>query len=186
MNLISLILLACALAMDAFSVSLCKGFGVKHITFKHYIIVGVYFGGFQALMPMIGYVIGVEFGGFVEHIDHWIAFVLLGIIGLKMIKESREGNSCENISNQFGVKTMLLLAIATSIDAFAIGITLAFLNANILFSIFLIGTITFFFCIVALKIGNTFGVFLKDKAELCGGIVLIALGVKILIEHLCF
>ncbi len=184
MSVISLCVLACALAMDAFAVSLCKGFSVKHLQFKHYIIVGIYFGGFQALMPAIGYFIGAEFGSFIQQIDYIIAFVLLALIGLKMIKESQDKHQDNDTNlNQFGFKPMILLAIATSIDALAVGVSLAFLDVNMPLSITLIGVITFVFCVIALKIGNVFGIFLKDKAELFGGIVLIALGLKIFIEH---
>lgn len=186
MDIFSLIFLSIALAMDAFAVSLCKGFSVKKLNIKHYLLVGVYFGGFQALMPLLGYIIGIEFEPFVREIDHWIAFILLAFIGIKMIKESFENKSCENIANEFNFKTMLSLAIATSIDAFAIGVSFAFLQVNLLLALFLIGFITFILCIFALKIGNQFGVYLSSKAELLGGGVLILLGIKILIQHLFF
>lgn len=176
MDFYSLIFLSCALGMDAFAVSLCKGFSVKKLHLKHYLIVGIYFGGFQALMPTIGYFIGITFA----------SFILLSLIGLKMIKESLENENCDSNANQFGFKTMLALAIATSIDALAVGVSFAFLNVNLLLAIFLIGIITFILCIIALKIGNKFGIYLKNKAELLGGLVLIILGVKILIEHLFF
>ncbi|EKK5707750.1 manganese efflux pump [Campylobacter jejuni] len=186
MDFYSLIFLSCALGMDAFAVSLCKGFSVKKLHLKHYLIVGIYFGGFQALMPTIGYFIGITFASFIASIDHWIAFILLSLIGLKMIKESLENENCDSNANQFGFKTMLALAIATSIDALAVGVSFAFLNVNLLLAIFLIGIITFILCIIALKIGNKFGIYLKNKAELLSGLVLIILGVKILIEHLFF
>lgn len=186
MDILSLLFLSFALAMDAFAVSLCKGFGIKKLKFKHYMIVGVYFGGFQALMAALGYFAGVTFASFVASVDHWIAFILLSFIGLKMIKESFEAESCDNNANQFGFKTMLALAIATSIDALAVGVSFAFLNFDLLLALFLIGFITFMLCIIALKIGNQFGIYLKNKAELFGGTVLIILGLKILIEHLFF
>ncbi|EAI0690176.1 TPA: manganese efflux pump [Campylobacter coli] len=186
MDLYSLIFLSCALAMDAFAVSLCKGFSVKKLNLRHYVITGAYFGGFQALMPAIGYVIGITFASFIASIDHWIAFVLLSLIGLKMIKESFEDESCDTNSNQFGFKIMFALAIATSIDALAIGVSFAFLKVNLFLALFLIGSITFVLCAVALEIGNKFGTRFKNKAEFLGGIVLIALGIKILIEHLFF
>ncbi|HEH4075945.1 TPA: manganese efflux pump, partial [Campylobacter jejuni] len=166
MDFYSLIFLSCALGMDAFAVSLCKGFSVKKLHLKHYLIVGIYFGGFQALMPTIGYFIGITFASFIASIDHWIAFILLSLIGLKMIKESLENENCDSNANQFGFKTMLSLAIATSIDALAVGVSFAFLNVNLLLAIFLIGIITFILCIIALKIGNKFGIYLKNKAEL--------------------
>ncbi|MCW1359948.1 manganese efflux pump MntP family protein [Campylobacter sp. CCS1377] len=186
MDILSLIFLACALAMDAFAVSLCKGFSVKKLQIRHYLIVSCYFGGFQALMPLIGYFIGISFSDFVKFIDHWIAFILLGLIGAKMIKEALEDESCDTNSNQFGAKIMLGLAIATSIDALAIGVSFAFLKVNLILALLLIGFITFMFCLLALKIGNTFGIYLKSKAEFFGGAVLILLGFKILIQHLFF
>ncbi|MFQ6342761.1 manganese efflux pump MntP family protein [Campylobacter sp. VTCC 70190] len=186
MDFYSLIFLSCALGMDAFAVSLCKGFSVKKLHLKHYFIVGIYFGGFQALMPTIGYFIGIAFASFIASIDHWIAFALLSLIGLKMIKESFGDENCDTNANQFGFKTMSALALATSIDALAVGISFAFLKVNLFLAVFLIGLITFILCMLALKIGNQFGIHLKNKAELLGGVVLIILGVKILIEHLFF
>lgn len=186
MDYLSLILLSCALAMDAFAVSLCKGFSVKRLNLKHYCIVGAYFGGFQALMPVFGYIIGLSFASFIASIDHWIAFILLGFIGIKMIKEALENEDCDINANQFNFKIMFPLAIATSIDALAVGISFAFLETPLFIAVLFIGFITFVFCILALKIGNKFGVFLKNKAEFLGGAVLIILGVKILIEHLFF
>lgn len=191
MGLLSVVFLACALAMDAFAVSLCKGFGVKKLEIKHYLIVGIYFGGFQALMPALGYLLGAAFAHFVAQIDHYIAFVLLVLVGAKMIKESFE--SQENACEPFEFKTMLALAVATSIDALAVGVSFAFVefsNINVWYSIAIIGIITFFICVLGLKIGHklgcesAFGSKLGKKAELIGGVVLIALGVKILIEHL--
>ncbi|EAI3389204.1 TPA: manganese efflux pump [Campylobacter coli] len=186
MDLYSLILLSCALAMDAFAVSLCKGFSVKKLNLRHYVITGAYFGGFQALMPAIGYVIGITFASFIASIDHWIAFILLSLIGLKMIKESFENENCDTNSNQFGFKIMFALAVATSVDALAIGVSFAFLDVNLFLALFLIGSITFILCAIALEIGNKFGTRFKNKAEFLGGAVLIILGIKILIEHLFF
>ena len=145
-------------------------------------ICGVYFGGFQALMPLIGYILGIGFQSFVQSIDHWIAFVLLGIIGFNMIRESLGDD--ENINSNLDFKTMLPLAIATSIDALAVGITFAFLKVNILLSILIIGITTFVFSVVGVKIGHIFGEKYKNKAELMGGIILILIGLKILLEHL--
>lgn len=191
MGILSLLFLSCALAMDAFAVSLCKGFGAKKLELKNYLIVGAYFGGFQALMPSIGYILGESFAEFVGEIDHYIAFVLLVLVGAKMIKEAYENqeNSCE----QFEFKTMFALAVATSIDAFAIGVSFAFIefkNITIWQSVVIIGIVTFIICIFGLKIGykfgcgSAFGSKLGKKAEFIGGLVLILLGVKILIEHL--
>ncbi|MDC7793376.1 manganese efflux pump MntP family protein [Campylobacter coli] len=177
MDFYSLILLSCALAMDAFAVSLCKGFSVKKLNLKHYIITGVYFGGFQALMPAIGYAIGITFASFIASIDHWIAFVLLSLIGLKMIKESFENENCDTNSNQFGFKIMFALAI---------GVSFAFLDVDLFLALFLIGSITFILCAIALELGNKFGTRFRNKAEFLGGAVLIILGIKILVEHLFF
>lgn len=186
MDIFSLILLSFALAMDAFAVSLCKGFSVKKLEFKHYFITGIYFGGFQALMPALGYVLGISFESFVKQVDHWIAFILLGLIGAKMIKEGLENDACDSNANNFEAKIMFALALATSIDAFAVGVSFAFLSVNLILALFLIGSITFIACVFALKIGNRFGLFFKNKAEILGGIVLILLGLKILITHLFF
>lgn len=192
MGLLSTLFLACALAMDAFAVSLCKGFGAKRLELKHYFIVGAYFGGFQALMPSVGYLVGGSFAEFVGEIDHWIAFVLLTFVGAKMMKESFEPASCDT-NAQFGFKTMLALSIATSIDALAIGVSFAFVEfstINVWQAIVIIGLITFAICAMGLKIGHKlgfdspFGAKLGKKAEFIGGLVLIFLGAKILVEHL--
>lgn len=151
------------------------------------LIAGLYFGGFQAGMPLIGYLLGTQFKDLITSIDHWIAFVLLGLIGLNMIKESREKaeeGECQNDS--FGIKTMVPLAVATSIDALAVGVTFAFLNVDIVPAVSFIGTITFFLSVLGIKIGNVFGTKFKAKAELAGGIILILMGTKILLEHLGF
>ena len=160
MEIWSIFLLSCALAADAFAVSLCKGFSVQTITPKHCIIVALYFGGFQALMPALGFCLGIALAGFIADYDHWIAFILLSFIGSKMIKESFQPQECANDSNEFGYKTMLPLAIATSIDALAVGVSFAMLEASLLFSVLCIGIVTAIFCIIALKVGNRFGLFL--------------------------
>lgn len=183
MDLLGILLLAFALAMDAFAVSLCKGFSVKALKIEHYVKVGLYFGGFQGIMPLLGYALGVSFRAVIEDYDHWIAFVLLSIIGGKMIAESFKPQTCEANSSEFGIRTMSLLGIATSIDALIIGISLATLEANIWLSALSIGAITAICCICGLKIGHIFGLYLGKKAELLGGIILIVLGVKILVEH---
>lgn len=182
MGILELIFISIGLAMDAFAVSICKGLSVKKVKAKHYFITGGYFGGFQAIMPLIGYLLGISFQNLIVSIDHWIAFILLGIIGINMIKESLGDD--ENINDSFSFKDMLPLAIATSIDALAIGITFAFLKVNIILAVFLIGTITFVFSALGIKIGSIFGDKFKNKAELIGGIVLIIIGIKILLEHL--
>lgn len=182
MEILELIILSIGLAMDAFAVSICKGLSVKKVKPKHYLIVGGYFGGFQALMPLVGYLLGISFQQFIVSIDHWIAFILLGIIGINMIKESFEDD--ENVNASFSFKDMLPLAVATSIDALAVGITFAFLQVNIALAVTLIGVITFIFSAVGIKIGAIFGDKFKNKAELLGGVVLILIGLKILLEHL--
>lgn len=182
MGVLELIFIAIGLSMDAFAVSICKGLSLKKVNLKQMMIAGLYFGGFQALMPLIGYLLGVGFESFVQSIDHWIAFILLGILGINMIKESFSDD--ENVDSNFTFKVMLPLAIATSIDALAVGITFAFLRVNILISILVIGITTFCFSFLGVKIGNVAGEKFKNKAELIGGIILILIGLKILLEHL--
>lgn len=182
MSLWELFILAVGLSMDAFAVSVCKGLSVKQLKAKHMLIVGAYFGGFQALMPLLGYILGIQFQAMIQQFDHWIAFVLLVLIGLSMIKESRE--EAENLNDSFSFKTMLPLAVATSIDALAVGVTFAFLQVNIVPAISFIGATTFILSAIGIRIGNIFGAKYKSKAELVGGIVLILMGVKILLEHL--
>lgn len=182
MGIFELFSIAIGLSMDAFAVSICKGLSMKKMSWKNALIVGLYFGVFQALMPLIGYALGTQLESFISNVDHWIAFVLLGLIGFHMIKESRE--ACEECDSSFDFKTMLTLAIATSVDALVIGMTFAFLKVNIWFAISLIGITTFILSVLGVKIGHTFGNKHKSKAELIGGIVLILIGVKILLEHL--
>ncbi len=182
MSFAELFLIAVGLSMDAFAVSVCKGLSVKKLSPKHALLAGVYFGGFQFLMPVIGYLLGFRFEHFITNIDHWIAFVLLAFIGGNMIKESF-GKS-EELNDDFSFKTMLLMAVATSIDALAVGITFAFLNVSIIPAASLIGVTTFIIAAVGIYIGNVFGAKYKSKAELAGGIILVLIGVKILLEHL--
>lgn len=185
MGLIELFILALGLSMDAFAVSICKGLSVQKLEPKHCLICGVYFGGFQALMPLIGWALGIRFQSMITNVDHWIAFILLAVIGVNMIKESFGGEEeCPDAS--FGFKTMLTLAVATSIDALAVGVTFAFLDVSIAPAVTLIGLTTFVCSAVGVKIGNVFGNRFQAKAELLGGAVLIAIGLKILIEHLFF
>lgn len=183
MDLLTLLTLAVGLSMDAFAVSICKGISMKKMNWKKAIIIGLYFGGFQALMPTLGYFLGTAFQSLITSVDHWIAFVLLGIIGGEMIKESFEIDS-ENQNDDVSFKTMIILAIATSIDALAVGITFAFLNVNLGLAVSLIGIITFILAVAGTKIGNRFGDKYEKKAEFVGGVILILLGVKILLEHL--
>ena len=182
MGFIELLLIAVGLSMDAFAVSVCKGLSVKKVGVKHAALAGLYFGGFQFLMPVIGYLLGFRFESVIENIDHWVAFVLLAFIGGNMIKESF--GKAEELNDDFSVKTMLLMAIATSIDALAVGITFAFLEVQILPAAGLIGVTTFLLSFAGIYIGNVFGARYKSKAELAGGIILVLIGLKILLEHL--
>lgn len=182
MSVWELFILAVGLSMDAFAVSVCKGLSVKALKPKHMLIAGLYFGGFQALMPLIGYLLGVQFQSLIQEFDHWIAFVLLVLIGLSMIRESRE---CpDELNDSFSFKTMLPLAVATSIDALAVGVTFAFLKVSIVPAVSFIGVTTFILSAAGIRIGNIFGAKYKSRAELIGGLVLILMGVKILLEHL--
>mgnify|MGYP003516466044 FL=1 len=183
MDIISLLILAVGLSMDAFAVSVCKGLALKKVSLSQMVVVGFWFGGFQALMPVIGYYLGKTFSGYITAFDHWIAFGLLAFIGINMILESRKA-TCETTSNDLGFKTMLLMAVATSIDALAVGISLAFLNSNIWVAAIVIGIVTFILSLLGVKIGNKFGDRFGAKAELAGGIILVLLGTKILLEHL--
>lgn len=180
MSILDLFILAVGLSMDAFAVSVCKGLSLGKIKPKHMCIAGAWFGGFQALMPLIGYFLGSFFAEMIEKYDHWVAFVLLAIIGGNMIKESF--NKDEKVDSSMDVKSMLLLAIATSIDALAVGVTFAFLQVQIVPAVSFIGVITFIFSAVGVKIGSLFGTKYKSKAELFGGIVLVLIGIKILLE----
>lgn len=192
MKLIDLIVIAVGLSMDAFAVAICKGLSLKQRSVKNGVIVGLYFGGFQAGMPLIGYLLGVKFQGSIKVIDHWIAFVLLGIIGVNMLREARsdkeEECGCdrcvENPKESLSFKKMSVLAIATSIDALAMGVTFAFLEVEIVPAVSFIGIITFLLSYIGIGVGHAFGSKLKSKAEILGGIILIGMGVKILIEHL--
>lgn len=183
MGIIELILLSIGLGMDAFAVSICKGISMKKMNWKKACIIGLYFGGFQAIMPVIGYFLGSTFESFITNFDHWVAFILLAIIGGNMIKEAFN-TECDTISDDVKFKTMIILAIATSIDALAVGITFAFFKVNLILAITLIGTITFILSVIGTKVGNKFGDKYENKAEFVGGVILILLGLKILLEHL--
>lgn len=188
MNGMELLLVSIGLAMDAFAVAICKGLSVKELSIRHPVVIGLYFGVFQAGMPLIGYVLGKQFSDKISSIDHWVAFVLLGIIGINMIMEARKKDvevCCAETSDYvLGFKSMFMLSIATSIDALAVGVTLAFLKVNIFSAISIIGVTTFIISLAGVCIGHAFGCKLKAKAELAGGLLLIFLGAKILIEHL--
>ncbi len=185
MSLLSLFILAVGLSMDAFAVSVCKGLAMKKVTLKKASVVGLWFGSFQALMPAAGYLLGLRFEQYITAIDHWIAFFLLGIIGISMIREALSGEE-DCADDSLDCKTMFLLAVATSIDALAVGITFAFLQADIVPAVSFIGLTTFVLSAAGVKIGNAFGTRYKSKAELAGGIILICMGIKILLEHLGF
>lgn len=183
MDLLSLFLIAVGLSMDAFAVSVCKGLATPKYKLKYSMICGAWFGGFQALMPAVGYLLGVNFKKYITAIDHWIAFVLLALIGFNMIREALK-NDDEGADPSFTAKSMSLLAVATSIDALAIGITFAFLDVNIVAAVLFIGVCTFVISAAGVKIGSAFGTRFKSKAEIAGGAILIILGLRILIEHL--
>lgn len=185
MSLFTLFVTAVGLSMDAFAVSICKGLAMKKLSWKKALIIGLWFGGFQALMPSVGYLLGSRFEKYVTSIDHWIAFVLLALIGINMIREALSDEE-ENANDAVDFKTMLLLAIATSIDALAVGVTYAFLQVQIVPAVSFIGIITFSLSIVGVKIGNVFGLKYKTKAEIAGGVILLLMGAKILLEHLGF
>jgi putative Mn2+ efflux pump MntP len=177
-----LLLIAVGLSMDAFAVSVCKGLSVQKLEPRHALLVGLYFGGFQALMPVLGWLLGYRFETLITRYDHWVAFVLLALIGGNMIRESFSKE--EELNDDFGVKTMLLLAVATSIDALAVGITFAFLSVKILPAAGTIGLTTFLLSILGIYIGHIFGARWKSRAERVGGVILILIGLKILLEHL--
>lgn len=183
MSLFTLFVTAVGLSMDAFAVSVCKGLAMKKLSVKKAFVIGLWFGGFQALMPTLGYLLGTRFEKYVTAIDHWIAFVLLALIGANMIKEalSKEEDSA---NDSVDIKTMFLLAVATSIDALAVGVTYAFLQVQIVPAVTFIGVITFCLSVAGVKIGNVFGLKYKSKAEITGGVILIVMGTKILSEHL--
>lgn len=184
MSILEILLLGIGLSMDAFAVSICKGLSAKRLQTRHYLIIGAWFGGFQALMPTIGFFLGSTFEQYITAFDHWVAFVLLSAIGAGMIKESLSKEE-SNGNDSFSFKTMLLLALATSIDALAVGITFALLpDVNVPLAVCLIGITTFVCSAAGLKVGNLFGLKYKAKAELAGGIILILIGLKILLEHL--
>jgi len=176
-----LFVIAVGLSMDAFAVSIGKGLSVKEAKPRHAAAVGVYFGGFQALMPLVGFLVAARLGSLITRYDHWIAFTLLALIGANMIRESR---SDEEVDDRFDAGAMLPLALATSIDALAVGVSFAFLDVDIVPAVALIGVVTFVVSAAGLKVGNVFGIRHKARAELAGGLILVAMGTKILLEHL--
>ena len=182
MNFVELLIIAVGVSMDAFAIAICKGLSVKKLEAKHLLIAGLWFGGAQALMPLLGYFLGGSFSSFIESIDHWFSFALLVLIGANMIKESREES--EKLDDSFSAKVMFPLAIADSIDALAVGVTFAFQEVNIFPAVSLIGITTFLFSAAGVKIGNRFGCRYKSKAEFTGGLILILMGLLILLEDL--
>lgn len=182
MTLVELVLIAVGLSMDAFAVAVCKGLAMPKINYKQTLLIAVFFGGFQGLMPLIGWALGTGFEKYITPIDHWIAFLLLAFIGGKMVYEAFNGE--EDGECTFSIKELFLLAVATSIDALAVGITFAFLKVNIITSISLIGAITFVLSLIGVMIGHFFGAKFKKTAEIAGGVILILIGLKILLEHL--
>ena len=183
MSPLELILLSLALAMDAFAVSVCKGLALRRPRLRHALACGVCFGLFQALMPLTGYGLGMRCSGTIERFDHWIAFALLGCIGLNMVREALGGDD-GGLDDDLRLRTLLLLAIATSIDALAVGVSFAFLHVRILPAVLCIGAVTCGMCMLGVKLGGAFGLKRKNHAQLAGGIVLMGMGLKILAEHL--
>lgn len=184
MGLWELFVIAVGLSMDALAVAICKGLSVGRMKVKHALICGAWFGVFQAVMPLIGYFLGTTFGKYIEAFDHWIAFALLLLIGGNMLREALSSDEDEKVDASFSPKAMLPLAVATSIDALAVGVTFALLNVRIVPAVSFIGVVTFAFSAVGVKIGNLFGMKYKKPAEIVGGSVLVLMGVKILLEHL--
>lgn len=192
MEIWELALIGVSLAMDAFAVSVCRGLQMRHgINIKHMLIIAAFFGGFQALMPAIGYLLGKQFEQYITPVDHWVAFVLLGILGGKMIvdviREGKESDTCDETCagcDRLDIKQLCVMAVATSVDALAVGIPFPSLGVNILQASSLIGIVTFALCMLGVAVGNRFGAKFKSNASLAGGIVLILVGTKILLEHL--
>lgn len=187
MGFIQLSLIGIGLAMDAFAVSICKGLNMQKINYQTTFLIGIFFGGFQALMPILGWLLGKQFEQDIISVDHWIAFGLLAFIGGKMIAEACQTEKEEELPTAKNeLQEIIILAIATSIDALAVGITFAFLKTNIMEAVTIIGVITFFMSIIGVLIGNRFGAKYKNKAEFAGGVILVLIGTKILLEHLGF
>ena len=187
MGILELLLIGIGLSMDAFAVAICQGLCMKKLNWRHAAVIALFFGGFQALMPLIGWVLGSQFAGYIQNIDHWVAFVLLVLIGGNMVREAlspeEEEVACA-VESKLDYKQLFLMAVATSIDALAVGVTFAFLEVSIVPAISIIGCTTFCLSLVGVVMGNFFGTRYKKRAELSGGIILILLGAKILLEHL--
>lgn len=184
MSIFTMISLGVGLAMDAFAVSICQGLKMTEVNKKYALIIAFFFGLFQAMMPLIGYIVGVQFESYITSIDHWIAFILLGFIGFNMIKESREKEEISECIYRLDYKELFMMAIATSIDALAVGVAFAFLDVNVLMAVTIIGVITFGLSLIGVMLGHKLGLQFKSNAEMFGGIILIIIGLKILLEHL--
>ena len=187
MSIVELFLIGVGLSMDAFAVAICQGLCMPKLNLRHGGVIALYFGGFQALMPLIGWFLGSQFAGYIQSFDHWVAFVLLVFIGGNMIREAlspEEEESSRAVANKLDHRKLFMMAVATSIDALAIGVTFAFLEVSIVPAISIIGCTTFCLSLVGVVVGNFFGARYKKRAELTGGIILVLLGVKILLEHL--
>ena len=187
MSFQEIFLIGVGLSMDAFAVALCKGLNMKKVNYVHTVIIALFFGGFQAVMPLLGWFLGKNFESYIKSVDHWIAFALLAYIGGKMAYEAIKGDDEDETSaegDKLDLKELTIMAIATSIDALAVGITFAFLQVSIVSSVTIIGITTFVLSIIGVMIGNRFGMKFKSKAEIAGGIILILIGLKILLEHL--
>lgn len=185
MGFLELFMIAIGLSMDAFAVSLGKGLGMSRLSYRRVVIIAAFFGGFQAAMPLFGWLLGRQFEQYITSVDHWIAFALLSFIGVKMLREAgRDGNECLAYEERLQLRELFVLAVATSIDALAVGITFAFLKVSILPSVALIGVTTFALSAAGAVVGYRFGAKFKNKAEMAGGVILILIGIKILLEHL--
>lgn len=182
MSFVELMLIAVGLSMDAFAVAVCRGLEMRRIDYRQALLIALFFGGFQAIMPVAGYLLGAGFAHYISNVDHWIAFALLAFIGGKMILEAVRGGEEEH-AGQLGVKTLLMMAVATSIDALAVGVTFAFLKMEIVSCALIIGATTFVLSFAGVCVGNRFGARFRKKAEIAGGVVLVLIGVKILLEH---
>jgi len=184
MSLWELFVIAVGLSMDAFAVSVCKGLSVQKVSLRHAGCAGLWFGGFQALMPLLGWLLGVRFQSAIERFDHWIAFVLLGFLGINMLREARGGCEDECMDCSFSWRAMLPMALATSIDALAVGVTFAFLRVDIIPAVIFIGVVTFLLSALGVRLGSVFGARYQSAAQILGGVILILMGIKILLEHL--
>ncbi len=187
MGILELFLIGVGLSMDAFAVSICRGLAMQRLNWKNAVVIGLYFGGFQALMPFTGWLLGSTFARYIQSVDHWVALILLVFIGVNMIREAMGDEEEEEesyLEEKLDHKQMFLMAVATSIDALAVGVTFAFLNVSIVPAISIIGCTTFALSIIGVVVGNFFGMRYKKRAEIIGGVILILLGVKILLEHL--